>query len=434
MTDISAVNTSSGFNKTLAKILATENSSNITYVHAIYKGHEEYSIRSQYGGEIPSKVFNAFAVIFFGTCALWQLALFAKFRNKFYSIAMHLYLVGETIGYVGRFLSTNDIEGYSLENTKFYIIQFTLLTICPNFFNAAVYSQYGRFLYVYGTSKEKINEFNVFGKKLQPTLMSFILIFIDFLCIFIQGAGGNILRDADSKTQFDIGNGVYIGGIALQCFSMTCFTFLFTKLMYNIHVKQRLVFIRERDVFHIYGEDLRSYSPVGTFFLPWKWPRVIRSISLQELAQYTSNDQPTTIPIEVLSNTQAKMFKIYPIVLLIAFAFAILRCFYRLFEVAIGGWGGYLMTHEAFLIALDFVPMSIGAVITAIFSEGIVFGKIGLKVAKRIKLEHYDNRSPRKRLAYDLKQMFSSYDDTIVTPVIKPTDEKVSFKISRDHF
>ncbi|XBW37430.1 hypothetical protein QEN19_003011 [Hanseniaspora menglaensis] len=319
---------------------------------------------------------------------------------------MFLYLAGETIGYVGRVLSVSNIAGYSLESTGDYIIQFTLLTICPNFFNAAIYSQYGRFLYAYGTSETKIQEINVFGKKFQPTIMSFILIFIDFACIFIQAAGGNILRAAKTQQTLNIGNGVYIAGIALQCFSMSCFTLLFSKLMYNIHVKSRLLFARNKDTFELYGGDLQTTSLNGTYFCPWKWASIINSVSLEEVYRYEEKSQPTTIPLEEMSTTQRKMFKYYPFILTIAFILAIIRCFYRLFEVAIGGWNGYLMSHEIFLIVLDFIPLSIGALLTCIFSEGFVFGKQGIKILKQTKLDHYQGKSSRKRLAYDIKTMF----------------------------
>lgn len=320
---------------------------------------------------------------------------------------MFLYLAGESVGYVGRILAVADIPGYSLEKTNYYIIQFTLLTIVPNFFNAAVYSQYGRFLYAFGTTEAKIRTFNVFGRKFQPTLMSFVLIFIDFLCIFIQAVGGNVLRSATTKQQINIGTGIYIAGIALQCFSMSCFTLLFSKLMYNIYVKQRLDFFKNKDAFHLYDEKLHSLSPSMAYFQPWKWSKIIKSVSLEEISRLNADGPVTSISLDNLNNFQKRMFNVYPIFLSTAFILAIIRCFYRLFEVAIGGWGGYLMNHEWFLIALDFIPLSIGAVITCLFSEGFVFGREGIKTLKRVKLNHYDGRSSIKRLGLDIKVLFS---------------------------
>lgn len=173
---------SSYFNKTAASIAATAAGNNLTAIAEIYKGHEELSPNSMYSGFVPNLVFNSIAMAIFFAYSLWFFLMYIVYKNNYYSICMFLYLAGQGVGYLGRTLSSADISGLSLNNRNYFLIQFTCLTLSPNFFNAAIYSQYGKLLFSYATTREKVAKLNVFGQRAQPTLLSVIFITMDIIC------------------------------------------------------------------------------------------------------------------------------------------------------------------------------------------------------------------------------------------------------------
>lgn len=392
----------SSFNLTEATLLANENYLNTSLIHEIFQGHQELSTLSMYSGEVPNLTFNILAMAVFFVFTVWQLFLYLKFKNHFYGICMFLYLVGQAIGYLGRVLSTSNISGYSLENVNTFLLQFCSLTISPNFFNAAVYTQYGKLIYSYGATQEKAEKINVFGKRMKPSTISAVFMCMDLLCLIIQGTGGGIEGSSIGTDDSNItaGNNTFIAGLALQTVSMSLFSAIYLKLCYNIFVRQRLEFIQRNDFFNRFNIP-RTHSTEKTFYCPWRWAKIIKAISLDDIDGEIKNVNTVDF-----SKKQKLLFSYYPMALFLAFGLAVIRCIYRLIELSDGGFHGYLITHEHFLVGLDFVPLSASALIMCFFSEGLVFGKRGLNQIKTIKQNIYQTKSSQQKTNFPLRNFF----------------------------
>ena len=393
----------SGFNKTAAALAAEAAGTNATLIGLIYKGHEQYSPSSMYSGELPDLAFNAVAMAIFFVFTLWQLCLYGYFKNNFYGISTVLYLVGQAIGYLGRLLSVSDLSGLSLNNENYFLLQFCSLTISPNFYNAAMYTQYAKVLFTYSTTREKLFRLNVFGKRLQPSLISLFFIATDITCLVIQGIGGGVegtsLNTEDSNGLV-IGNHVFIAGLAIQTFSMSLFALVFTKLCYNIFVRQRLEYISNNGLYERYNIP-SSYSVEKSFFAPWRWYKIIKALPLE-----TISEEVVTLNTSYFNKKQARIFKTYPLAIFVAFGFAVIRCIYRLVELSDGGFGGYLITHEHFLVALDFVPLATSALIMCIYSEGLVYTKRGLTELYFIKEASHRGLGAWRQLGCEFRYFF----------------------------
>ena len=418
----------SEFNKTAAALAAEAAGTNITLIASIYKGHEQYSSLSMYSGQLPNLAFNAVAMAIFFVFTFWQLCLYGYFKNNCYGISTTLYLIGQGIGYLGRFLSVSDLNGLSLYNANYFLLQFCSLTISPNFYNAAMYTQYTKVLYTYSTTREKLFRLNVFGKRFQPTLISFVFISTDITCLVIQAIGGGIEGTSSTLENSDglvIGNHIFIAGLAIQTFSMSLFALVFTKLCYNIFVRQRLEFISNNGLYERYNIP-GSYSVEKSFFAPWRWYKIIKALPLE-----TISEEVVTLNTSYFNKKQARIFKTYPLAIFVAFGFAVIRCIYRLVELSDGGFGGYLITHEHFLVALDFVPLATSALIMCIYSEGLVYTKRGLTELYFIKEASHRGLGMWKQLGCEFRYLFGmDVDedklDSEYLQILKEREEKES--------
>lgn len=397
--------TSSYFNQTAASIAAAAAGNNLTAIAEIYKGHERLSPESMYSGAQPDLVFNIIAMALFYLFTFWQCVLYIIYKNKYFSVCMILFLVGQAIGYMGRVLSVSDITGLSLNNENYFLLQFISLTISPNFFNAAVYSQYGKLLYTYATTKENVMKLNVFGKRVQPMLISVLFITSDITCLAIQGAGGGIEGSSinnSTSTSMDNGNDIFIAGLALQTASMSLFMMVYAKFLYNVFIRQRIEYLNS----HMVISSQNKLPHNATFFTPWKWHSIYKSVSFEEIDPVMCN-----IDVEKMSKSQRRLFHTYPFALFVAFGLALIRCIYRLVELSDGGFSGFLITHEHFLISLDFVPLSLCCVIMCFYAEGLVFGKKGLLKIYLIKMSSYGGLSSWKELKLEYRYMFNKKID-----------------------
>jgi len=260
---------------------------------------------AMYSGAQPNLVFNIIAMAVFFAFTAWQLILYVIYNNNFFGICMVLYLVGQAIGYLGRVLSAADISGLSLNNQNYFLLQFISLTISPNFFNAAVYSQYGKLLFTYATTRDNVAKLNVFGKRVQPMLLSFLFIVSDITCLVIQGIGGGVegsnVNDNNAAGLLT-GNRIFIAGLALQTASMSFFLIIYLKLLYNIFIRQRIEYLNsQKDV-----SNQKKISYNYTFFAPWKWSTIYKSVRFEDIDPIMYN-----VDTSGFTKTHKKLFSTY---------------------------------------------------------------------------------------------------------------------------
>lgn len=106
------------------------------------------------------------------------------------------------IGYAARAAANKDTE------TKIpYIIQSILILLAPILFAASIYMVLGRLIRRTDSASLSI---------IRPTLVTKIFVAGDVFSFFVQGGGGGMLVQAESKTDVQRGENIILGGLILQ--------------------------------------------------------------------------------------------------------------------------------------------------------------------------------------------------------------------------
>ncbi|PGH27222.1 hypothetical protein AJ80_01179 [Polytolypa hystricis UAMH7299] len=111
----------------------------------------------------------------------------------------------ETVGYIGRILSSSDQWDKSP-----YIMQTLLLLIAPALFAASIYMILGRIILLTGGEKYSL---------IRQTWLTKIFVSGDVLSFMLQTVGGVLMGMAESNpNNKEIGEGVIVGGLFVQLF------------------------------------------------------------------------------------------------------------------------------------------------------------------------------------------------------------------------
>jgi hypothetical protein len=166
-----------------------------------------------------------------------------------------------------------------------------LLTFAPAFLAAGIYLQLKHLILTFGASWSLI----------KPHLYTWIFISCDIFSIALQGAGGGIAASVDATDSlFGVGNNLTIAGLAFQVFTLALFGFLAVEYLIRT--------LKHKHELNPSTEGLR------------------RSLK----------------------------FKLFVGAIVLAYTTILIRCIYRVAELA-GGWShaNSIMRDEALFIALD---------------------------------------------------------------------------------
>jgi hypothetical protein len=168
-------------------------------------------------------------------------------------------------------------------------VQVVCIIIAPSFLAAAIYLTVRHLIVYYGPEYSK----------LKPVLYTWVFIGADIFSIMLQAAGGGIASSADKgdRKKVQIGNNVIIAGIAFQVVTMAL---------------------------------------CGLLTLDFALRYIRRTKAAGKTINWTSINRPG----------------IFCITSFFAYVFVLIRCIYRIPEMA-GGWGGPKMRHEAEFMVLD---------------------------------------------------------------------------------
>jgi len=200
-------------------------------------------------------------------------------------------------------------------------LQIVLLTLAPAFLSAGIYF----------TLKHLVITFGASFSRLRPNWYTWIFISCDIFSILLQGAGGGIASAADDnqKSLLDAGNNLMIAGLAFQVFTLLLFGVLATE--YFIRV--------------------------------WK---------------HKNELNPATFELR-----QTKRFRLFLGALALAYVSILIRCVYRVAEMA-GGWGNSIMQDEAMFTGLDSFMVAIAMIALNFFHPGLCFNdRRAAKMANR---------------------------------------------------
>ncbi|KAJ6036454.1 hypothetical protein N7540_000733 [Penicillium herquei] len=156
----------------------------------------------------PSAAAAAIFIVLFGLSTLLHFYQLIRTRTWF----MIPFLIGgilETIGYVGRILSSNQAPNFT---TGPYIIQSALILIAPAFLAASIYMTLGRIIEMLDGERCSIIKLKFLTK---------IFVFGDVLSFLMQASGAGLMVSSSTPST---GEHVIIGGLLVQIIFFGFFT------------------------------------------------------------------------------------------------------------------------------------------------------------------------------------------------------------------
>jgi hypothetical protein len=190
---------------------------------------------------------------------------------------------------------------------------------------------------IYLTLKHVALNLSAASSRIRPKWYPIIFLPADVSCLLVQAIGGAIAASAD-RTDFALlrsGNNAIIAGVALQVVVLLAFG--------------------------IMGADY--------------WFRVRRHMA-------TGNPDPASLAL-----WRAPKFRKFGYAVAGAYASVLIRCIYRIAEMA-GGWGNHIMQDEASFMVLDTALMAVAVYLLTIFHPALYFPQMAS--AHRSKKEGVD--------------------------------------------
>lgn len=168
----------------------------------------------------PSLALNSLLVGIFGASLAAHFIQGICWKTWGFFIAMVLGNVCEVIGYIGRIMAYNDIEGQNP-----FLIQICCLTFAPAFFAAGIYLCLSRIVIVFGADISRI----------PPKWYTYIFVACDFFSLVLQGAGGGIASTAASANKSpQPGTNVMLAGLGFQVFTLVIFIILCAEYAWRV--------------------------------------------------------------------------------------------------------------------------------------------------------------------------------------------------------
>ncbi|KAH8890113.1 RTA1 like protein, partial [Thozetella sp. PMI_491] len=191
-------------------------------------------------------------------------------------------------------------------------MQIVCLIIGPTFTAAALYLTVKHTVRLYGSEYSR----------LRPSLYTWIFIGCDIGSILLQATGGGVAGGGKNKFTIGIGNDIIIAGIAFQVATMAACGVLV-------------------------GDYLIARSRRAT-------------------------DALDPVPGAVTGVAAAKKAQVFQIAVCFAYTTVLVRCIYRIPEMA-GGWGNLKMRNETEFLALDGLMIALASAALTFFHPGYFF-------------------------------------------------------------
>ena len=239
-------------------------------------------------GYYPNLGGNAFLAAAFGLIFFLQVGLGIRYRTWTWAAAVCLGVALETMGYASRVVLNSNPW-----NTIASQIQIVVLILAPSFLSGGIDLTLKHIVIVFGRESSRI----------PPALYTWLFIGLDVCSIILQAAGGILAvanTDNPDPAVIDLGNNLILSGIILQVVQLVLFAIVSAEYLYRLR--------RNRKV--------HSLSPEANAYLAdWKFRGFAASI-------------------------------------VIAFVTILIRCIYRIPEMA-SGWGSELQRDEPTFMVLD---------------------------------------------------------------------------------
>jgi hypothetical protein len=274
-------------------------------------------------GYYPNLYANAFFAALFGLLLLAQLIIGTWTRTWTFMLAVGLGIFGEMAGYIGRLIMHQN----PWSNPGFEM-QICCLVLAPSFLAAGIYL----------TLKHMVLYCGPEYSRLKAKWYPWIFIGSDLGSIIVQAIGGGVAASAKNSTNpalLTAGDALIIAGIALQSVTMSICALV-----------------------------------VLDFFLSRRKARTELYKTEAEGTMDTSLDA-TSLPND--SHTRSPLrFRIFCWSIGFAFSTILIRCIYRIPEMA-GGWGNPRMRDEPVFLALDGAMVALASIAFTVAHPGFMF-------------------------------------------------------------
>lgn len=246
-------------------------------------------------GYRPNLGVNAFFCAIFGICFLASLVIGIMSKTWTYTLALGIGTFLETAGYAGRVIMNDN--PWSESGFK---LQICCLVLGPSFVAAAIYLTLKHFVLYCGP------QHSVIKARLYP----WIFVGCDFGSIVLQAVGGGMAAagGTTNKALIDAGNNLIVAGIAFQVATMSVCGIL-----------------------------------IAIYVFRYRKARQHRD-ALDEKSSYQMDKETGTFSLGKV--------KLFGSMIVLAYVTVLIRCIYRLPEMA-GGWGNSLMRNEREFLLLD---------------------------------------------------------------------------------
>jgi len=273
-------------------------------------------------GYYPNLGANAFFAALFGLLLIAQLVIGTLTRTWTFMLAVGIGIFGEMAGYIGRLIMHQN----PWSNPGFEM-QICCLVLAPSFLAAGIYL----------TLKHMVLYCGPEYSRLKAKWYPWIFIGSDLGSIIVQAIGGGVAASAKNNATpalLSAGDGLIIAGIALQSVTMS-----------------------------VCG------AMVLDFFLARRKARTEHKAEA-EGTTHTSLDA-TTLSNDVHTRSPLR-FRIFCGAIGFAFLTILIRCIYRIPEMA-GGWGNPRMRDEPVFLGLDGAMVALASIAFTVAHPGFMF-------------------------------------------------------------
>lgn len=275
-------------------VLAEEEKFQPTY-RTCHEVSEACPVAATTYGYYPQLGPNAFFLAFFAALFFASFSIGIWSKTWTYTLALCGGTFLEALGYLGRVMQhSNPWQKAAFE------MQICCLVLAPSFVAAAIYLTLKHFV-LYCGPKYSL---------LKANLYPWVFVGCDFASIVLQAIGGGIAAGGGSSDNINIvnaGNNLIVTGIAFQVATMTV---------------------------------------CGVLVLVYLWRyRKAR-------AERHASDEKSTFEMSKTNGAVSRKLYIFGAMLVLAYFTVLIRCIYRLPEMA-GGWGNPLMRKEKEFLLLD---------------------------------------------------------------------------------
>jgi hypothetical protein len=272
-------------------------------------------------GYYPNLGANAFFAALFGLLLVAQLIIGTWTRTWTFMLAVGLGIFGEMTGYIGRLIMhQNPWSDAGFE------MQICCLVLAPSFLAAGIYL----------TLKHMVLYCGPQYSRLKAKWYPWIFIGSDLGSIIVQAIGGGVAasaKNSSNRALLTAGDALIIAGIALQSVTMA-----------------------------VCG------TVVLDFFLS---RRKARTELKTEAETIDTSLDAATLPNDVHTRSPLR-FRIFCGAIGFAFATILIRCIYRIPEMA-GGWGNPRMRDEPVFLGLDGAMVALASIAFTVAHPGFMF-------------------------------------------------------------